>query len=212
MNKICPTCSKEIRANNFNRHFNICGILKPQKKIRGIDFDPNKGFKTGNRVIWNKGKTKETDSSLLAASNKMKELGHGGWSKSACSNGGKTNGGYKPNAGRSKKYYVDDSFGTKVCLQSSYELLCSQILDKLEIKWIRPPSLKYGDKRYFPDFLLVDSGIYLDPKNDYLAIIDKEKIENVMKENFVKVIILTKDMINEQSLRSILDMQSTDNR
>jgi len=40
------------------------------------------------------------------------------------------------------------------------------------ILWVRPKSLPYeidGKKRkYFPDFLLVDYGIYLDPKNDFL--------------------------------------------
>lgn len=177
--KHCDKCNLEFRANVYDRHFKSCSPPK-KKKIRGVDFDPNAGFKDGTRVAWNKGKGLP-----------IKPKG--------------AHGGYRENAGRTQKYHVLDSFQNDVCLQSSYELLCSQILDKLGIKWIRPSALKYdgGTKRYFPDFKLVESGIYLDPKNDYLAKIDQDKINKVIKENNVRIVILTKDMINEQTLGSL---------
>ena len=55
-----------------------------------------------------------------------------------------------------------------MCLQSTYESRLATILDELNIKWIRPTFLRYNidgkSKRYWPDFLLVDVNIYLDPK------------------------------------------------
>ena len=174
--KLCEKCNKQFRVNVYKRHSDVCKGPRV-KKIRGVDFDPNIGYKLGTRVAWNKSK------------DPPRQKG--------------THGGYRANAGKSQKYHVKDSFGVEVCLQSSYELLCSKILDNLGIRWIRPTCLKYGSKRYFPDFFLVDLGIYLDPKNDYLAKIDESKIQAVMQENNVKIIVLTKNMINEQTLGSL---------
>jgi len=112
-------------------------------------------------------------------------------------------GGYRAKAGRSKKYHVKDSFGNEVCLQSSYEKRTAEILDDLGIKWIRPKHLKYDDKKYFPDFFLIDKNIYLDPKNNFLAIKDKEKIERVREQNNVVVLILTSDKINGEFLTAL---------
>lgn len=64
---------------------------------------------------------------------------------------------------------MKDSFDNLVTLQSSYELMCSLILDEQKIKWVRPKYMKYNEnKKYFPDFLLVEYNIFLDTKNDYL--------------------------------------------
>jgi predicted transcriptional regulator len=106
-------------------------------------------------------------------------------------------GGYRANAGRSEKFHVEDSFGKKVCLQSSYEKRTADILDELKIKWIRPSHLKYDDRKYFPDFYLVDKDIYLDPKNDFLAIKDAQKIQKVCEQNQVKVLVIQERDINK---------------
>jgi hypothetical protein len=113
-------------------------------------------------------------------------------------------GGYRENAGRSQKHKVLDSFGNQVTLQSSYELECSEILNKLNIKWIRPKSLIYDNRRYFPDFYLPEHDLYLDPKNDYLAKQDAKKIACVCEQNDVQVIILTKDLLNEGYIKSLV--------
>lgn len=106
--------------------------------------------------------------------------------KSSCAKGG----GYRENAGHSKKFKVTDSFCNVVTLQSTYELKCSEILNDLSIRWIRPKALKYDGKNYFADFYLVDYDLYLDPKNNYKAKCDEEKINKVVEQNKVKVIIL----------------------
>ena len=106
-------------------------------------------------------------------------------------------GGYRQNAGRSKKFKVFDSFGTETILQSTYELECSKVLDELGIKWIRPKMLKYDEtRRYFADFYLPDFDIWLDPKNDFKAKQDEEKIHKVIEQNNVKLYVLLSDQIN----------------
>jgi len=118
-------------------------------------------------------------------------------------------GGYRKGAGRSKKFYYNDSFGKQVCLQSTYELRCAEILDTLGIKWIRPKYIKYNiNKKYFPDFYLVDYDIYLDPKNNFLAIQDEEKITCVCEQNNVIVLILTEDKLNEEYIKSLQSPKS----
>ena len=112
-------------------------------------------------------------------------------------------GGYRENSGHSKKYKVLDSFGKQTTLQSSYELLCAKILDNLNIKWFRPSYLKYDDKKYFPDFYLPNFDIYLDPKNNYKALQDEEKINKVIKENNVKVYVLTLDLLTEDNIKRL---------
>lgn len=113
-------------------------------------------------------------------------------------------GGYRARAGRGKRAYRKDSFGKCTLLQSSYEVLCADILKALKVKWYRPKALKYLqagiDKKYFPDFYLPKLKIYLEPKNDYLIIKDAEKIRLAGEQNNVKIIILTKQQITKEFL------------
>lgn len=117
---------------------------------------------------------------------------------------GKKGGGYRENAGRSRKFKVLDSFGKECTLQSSYELEFSKILDENNIKWIRPSFLKYSDKKYFPDFYLPQFNVYFDTKNDYLIIKDAQKIASVIQENNIKLFIIRKDQININHILSII--------
>lgn len=66
---VCSKCSKEFRNCGFALHFPACKGPKPPKKIRGVDYDPNGGYKTG-RIAWNKGLTKE-DPRILAMAQKL---------------------------------------------------------------------------------------------------------------------------------------------
>lgn len=113
-------------------------------------------------------------------------------------------GGYRENAGRSKKFKVLDSFGKETVLQSTYELLCSEILNQLGVKWIRPRALKYNNKNYFSDFYLVDHDLYLDPKNSYKARLDAEKICIVQEQNGVKVVILLKEHLTLEYIARVI--------
>lgn len=113
-------------------------------------------------------------------------------------------GGFRAKSGRSKKFDAIDSYGNPVLLQSSYELECSIILNKLNIEWCRPKSLKYDGRNYFADFYLPKYDIYLDPKNPYKAKLDEAKIKKVIEQNNVKVFVLLKDNISEEYISSLI--------
>ncbi len=110
-------------------------------------------------------------------------------------------GGYKERAGGGIGSYVIDSFGNKVYLQSSYEIRCSEILDELKIRWIRPKYFEYTlegkTKKYYPDFYLVDSDVYLDPKNDYLIKMHSDKIDAVRRDHNILLFIVTEENLNK---------------
>ena len=192
---ICMHCNKECKnLNSLRNHERLCPSNENRKYVSH----------TIGKTPWNKGLTKENCSSLFQASETMKNNGRGGWSKKASSNGGKLGGGYRENAGRSKKFFVKDSYGNEVCLQSSYELRCSEILNELDVKWLRPKALKYDNRNYFADFYLPDQDIYLDPKNDYKALCDIEKIDKVNKQNDVQVFILREHQLTKEYISTLL--------
>lgn len=203
----CIYCGKEcFSKNSLSNHQRLCKN------------NPTRVYKSNTlgKPAWNKGLKKENNESLLKLSETKKKNYINGSNRLTgfCSpeyiksdifkNMCKNNGGYRHMSGTSKKFKVTDSFNNDVTLQSTYELLCSQILNSLEIKWIRPSYLKYGSKKYFPDFYLVDYNIYLDPKNDYLAKKDINKINEVILENNVVIHILTKDKINEEFIKTLV--------
>ena len=202
----CQICTKTFNSlNGLNMHHKMIhsGTYKHNPRKTGM-------------VAWNKGLTKETDDRIKRGSDTLKESWKNGLINTSyltcpvylkkLSDAAKRIGcgGYKKNAGRSKKFKYIDSFGVEVTLQSSYELICAELLDSMKIKWNRPGPLKYNHKKYFPDFLLVDYGIYLDPKNDYLAKIDKPKIDSVCDQNNVIVHILTKNMLNPETISNLI--------
>lgn len=113
-------------------------------------------------------------------------------------------GGYRENAGRSKKFKVLDSFNKMICLQSTYELKCSNILNELNIKWVRPKALKYDNRNYFGDFYLVDYDVYLDTKNSYKAKIDEEKIQKVKLQNNIKLFVLLEHHITKEYINDLI--------
>lgn len=110
-------------------------------------------------------------------------------------------GGYKEKAGGSIGSYAIDSFGNEVYLQSSYEIRCSEILNELEIRWVRPKYLEYilegKTKKYYPDFYLFDVDVYLDPKNDYLIKLHNDKIEAVRRDNNILLFIISEENLNK---------------
>lgn len=91
-------------------------------------------------------------------------------------------------------------------MQSSYEIKFATLLDELNIEWSRPDPLTWiddngGDHRYYPDFLV--GNIYIDMKNDYLAIKDKPKIDTVRHQNKVDIRIVTKDFITKDYILAL---------
>jgi hypothetical protein len=92
--------------------------------------------------------------------------------------------------------------GTKVYLQSSYEIQYAMFLESQETKWIRPNPLRWIDEdgishRYYPDFYLIDSNLYVDTKNDYLIKKDEDKIERVRSQNNVAILVISKEMLDK---------------
>ncbi len=72
-------------------------------------------------------------------------------------------------------------------LDSSWEYKIAVFLDSMGIIWIRPSYICWiddnnKDRKYFPDFYLVDLDLYLDPKNPTILKRDKRKIEIVSRE------------------------------
>lgn len=193
----CKFCAKECSKRGHKNHELKCPLNSGRVYKNGM-----LGKKGSNQYI----KAKELGISKPVYDFSKRGL-HGcfAWTKEQRSDKAKKSGfgGYRENAGRSKKFRVYDSFGKLTTLQSSYELICAGILDTLKIKWNRPSYLKYGSRKYFPDFFLPDYNIYLDPKNEYKAILDKEKINNVVKENNVIVHILTLDKLTEENIKQL---------
>ncbi len=192
----CLKCRRETTTGQLTRSHTvgICPSVIPAIPVR--------------RVAWNKGKTASTDVRV-----QLKSLGQLGKShtvsaatKARLSIVAKARGfgGYQPLAGRTKKFKVFDSYGNSTTLQSTYEYACFEILCELGVNWIRPKALKYDGKNYFADFYLVDFEVWLDPKNDYKAKCDAEKIRKVKEQNNVKLYVLTKEQLTKQFIGAVI--------
>lgn len=102
---------------------------------------------------------------------------------------------------------VNDSFGTTVSLDSSWELILSEDLNKNKIKWTRPNAfLLSNGRKYTPDFYLPDYNIYLDPKayrKGYL--LQLEKIKLFEKEfNTICLVISSRKLLTWEYINSQL--------
>ena len=228
----CCKCQRFITNNNFKRHNETCDgtyfegphkswFKKSKEEIYRDRVENLKKARNSlkNRPAWNKGLDKNDPRVKKNADAIKTAHKEGRVDKSYLDNPeyklkksqiakSQGFGGYKENAGKSKKFYYNDSFGKKVCLQSTYELRCAEILDELEINWIRPTYIKYnGNKKYFPDFYLVDYDIYLDPKNNFLAKRDQEKISCVCDQNNVQVLILTEDKLTKEFIKNATESE-----
>lgn len=97
--------------------------------------------------------------------------------------------------------------GEIVHLQSSYEIRFATLLEQLNISWSRPtPLLWIDDKgivhRYYADFKV--GNVYIDTKNDYLAIKDLPKINAVRDQNNIDIRIVTLNMINAEFIGTLI--------
>ena len=103
-----------------------------------------------------------------------------------------------------------------VILDSSYEKTLAEDLDRNNIKWERPRPFLYtlnGEQhRYYPDFFLLELSVYIDTKNDFLinninpklGISDVEKIKLVSEQNHVKILILDKNNLTWDKVKTFL--------
>lgn len=91
------------------------------------------------------------------------------------------------NGSRKPVWFYNPYENKEVLLDSSWEVKTAELLTAKDIKWTRPPFIKWQDKhgktrRYFPDFYLPDYDVYLDPKNPYCLTLDEEKITAISKQ------------------------------
>ena len=106
-----------------------------------------------------------------------------------------------------QKLYFEKKTGEVIYLQSSYEINFAKLLEELNIEWSRSEPFIWIDSkglnhRYYPDFKI--NNIYIDTKNDYLAVKDLPKINAVKEQNQVDIIIVTKDFITKEYIQSLL--------
>jgi hypothetical protein len=202
----CVYCSKVCKNDNSHRNHE-----------RQCPKNLNRIYKNGmtGKTAWNKGLTVATDERVaknaIAIKANAKEIGKCKDPEKEVLRRQKLSiaakrsgfGGYRENAGRSKKFRVLDSYGKETVLQSTYELKCSEILNELGIEWIRPKALKYDNKNYFADFYLPKIDMYLDPKNSYKARLDLEKINKVIEQNNVKVVILLEEHLTLEHIKQL---------
>lgn len=212
--KECEKCNRQISLFAFNRHYkSCCGNKKPIRLLTKSSSSTvvcvfcNRLFSTASGRGLHEIQCKQNENSVNI------QQGRKAWNKGNRSKPDNRNpayvgklGGYRENAGRSKKFKVIDSFGKETTLQSTYELRCSEILNDLGFKWFRPKALKYDGRNYFADFYLPDHDIWLDPKNDYKAKQDVEKIKRVIQQNNVKLYVILDHQLSEEYIRRLAEM------
>jgi hypothetical protein len=102
-------------------------------------------------------------------------------------------------------------------LGSTYELELVKDLDRNNILWDICKRFSYIDpngkhRTYTPDIYLKEFDVYLDPKNDYLinnvnprlGFTDLEKIKLVEEQNKISVIVLNKNQLKWEYIKTLL--------
>jgi len=197
----CEKCGKNISKSNYTRHVDACGKPKPLKKIRGVDFDPNHGYKSGERVAWNKGLTKETDSRVAAnsisVSNAMKgnappwewtserRKAKSEWRKKLYQEHPETHPNRRLAKNRKKWTYP--------------ERVAAEYLDSREIKY------EYNKKigKYYPDFWIVDTNLLIEIDGERWHDPDKDAARDAVLNTLGYIVYRIKaklDIHNELSI------------
>ena len=96
----------------------------------------------------------------------------------------------------SKQSLYEKKDGSKVLMDSTWEVAMAERLDHLKIAWDRRKDMKLkyfsktGRKRnYIPDFYLPDHDIYIEVTG-YWTDAARYKMQNVLEVNEVKIVIL----------------------
>lgn len=216
-------CSKSPSSCQAIKKKNSEGAIASYKKgnrVSGKEQYRRMSEDSKNRMIWNRGLTAEQHPSIARGTKNRKERVKNGEIILPL-----TGVAADPSL-RWKRNYIDriDSFGNTCRLESKLEATVADILDSNNIKWIRPKYLKLSDnKRYEPDFYLVDYDVYIDPKGLWCKnqksnqsgtgkkIIDAqtkqlEKIKRCREELGVKIVILYQSDKRINSWQGILDI------
>ena len=215
----CQFCGRYCKnGNSLTNHERLCKE-NPNRQI----IEPHqRGSYHKGEPAWNKGLTKYTDERIARASEVVKNYykthdgtfkgkHHSEETKLKLRSYALENESQK-HFGRHKNFIYKD-----VNFQSSYELQVAQDLDLHNIKWESAKRLPYIDCNglnhyYTADLYLPEYDIYLDPKNDFLieninpyfGYKDKDKIQWVMTQNNVKIIILDKDHLTWETIEPLI--------
>lgn len=212
----CQFCGSSFTTRNgLCNHERQCKQNPNRQQLAYTSFDGyNASRKAGDVITWNKGLTKATDERLANRGKVLSERYASGELKPAFA------GRRHSEATKAKlsAIAVVNQLGghpyrkkieyNGVSLDSNLELLLAQRLDELNIKWERCGRFPYIDANgkkhtYTPDFYLPDYNIYLDPKNDFLinsinpalGYKDTDKINWVMEQNNITVLVLNKEQV-----------------
>lgn len=220
--KECLLCYSNISVPNYNRHMQKCngqGTCKHKEIVKKAE-NKNKSYmcRLCDKVFTTaQALTGHTQRSHIL---RDKQSGYGklgsglgGFAKGAFTHSNETKDRLSILAckriAKHSKYSKNTEYSPGVILESSYEVSVAKILDELGIEWIKVRQGYIWDdngkkRRYIPDFYLPKQNIFLDPKNDYLIKKDKRKIESAMKINNIRVVILSKELINTEFLELLV--------
>jgi uncharacterized C2H2 Zn-finger protein len=225
--KTCPKCSIEISSSNYTRHIDACngeGTFAQKEILRKQKFSEIKEFvcehcsKVFNTLSGRNGhvarshthnKAKEYGLLGLLKQKQMRESGH-------IFKGTPHTVEFKEKQSqrmierlKNKPFWSKRENYKGVLLDSSYELIVARSLDENDVKWRRPSKgLKWFDgkqnRHYLPDFYLIEYDVYLDPKNDFLIKKDRIKIDLTIQQNNVKILVLDKNNLTWDKIKTLL--------
>ena len=204
----CKFCNKEYKNNNgLKNHEHKCPLNKDRKYKNGMLGKKEDLYPRKNHIPWNKGISKEDFKSHFTEES-WKAIN---WTGRKHSENTKELMSIKASERHSKnsKYSRNIEYKPGIILESSYEVKVAEILDSLNIEWTKVrKGYIWNDngkiRRYVPDFYIPSKDMFLDPKNDYLIEKDKIKIRSAMELNFIKVVVLSLENINEQFIKNLV--------
>lgn len=225
---LCSYCGKFCKNQNSLRNHERCCKENPDRQLTNAanpDWVAEMQRRAHEKPIWNKGLTKETDSRIKDAAQKVSE-GYASGRLVASNKGKPISESHRQTLSklaRSNQY--EKHFGRRKIFEcrgfkfiSSYEVDVAKSLDENNIKWIQPKRFPYKDLKgklhyYTPDLYLPDYDIYLDPKNDFLiehenpkfGYKDTDKIKWVEEYNNIKVIVLNKNQLNWTIIKKLIE-------
>jgi len=220
--KECALCKALISLPNFNKHTKVCGgrgtqamkdaALKEEVATRkNVCSNCNKEFSTiqalnGHTQRSHTDKDKQREYGILGAGlggNKKGEFHHSDETKNNLSIIA------SKRIAKHSKYSKNIEYKPGIILESSFEVRTAEILDLLNVEWIKVrKGYVWNDcgkqRRYIPDFYLPNYDLFLDPKNDYLIKKDKVKIDSAMQLNGIKVVVLSDAQINKEFIQTLV--------
>ena len=180
--------------NNPKRKMPSCGMLGRQHPIKGKTKNTTESLRKQGETL----KSKISSGEYIPHRTKHTDSTRDMLSKIACDR-----------LQKNSKYSKNTEYKPGIFLESSYEVRVAEILDELNVQWIKcRQGFIWNDRgktrRYIPDFYLPFYNLYLDPKNDYLIDKDKIKIKSAKEINNIEVIILSNLQINKETIRNII--------